>query len=496
MGSCAGARDIAILVYTSKKYHDRTTLIEESWGRHLDNLFLFTDEDYPDPRYVKVTERDDYSSHIEKTFHALLFARNNLLHLSWFYLGCDDRYLFVDNLVRKIQGLNKYELAAYGEISNCWPHDRSLFYPLGGAGILLSKYTLLYFCKHLPPDLGSLYRYGYCDVAFGALCRDAGIKLINLDGVYSQPPEFYGITSPQEHLTFHYIRTKEQFDALSRLDRTGQYKAVHSSGSPPIVLIHYGDSDYLKYTIAQARYSNPKAPIILIGDEHTAGKYPQAQHIYFRPLSGRAFAFARTYRHLNTNHEAFEKFCLMRWFILWELMRSHGLERAVYIDSDVLLYDDVAEQFRQLREFDLAITGVAPPVMVNNPDALEAFCSFIEACYTDDELFAPLAAHYASLQQAGRPGGVCDMTIWQRFMKQETGWKLADLSEIRSGVVHDRNILCSDGFLMDGAVKRVVWEGGKPYGIGPQGELVRFASLHFHGPGKEIMGKYLTEREP
>lgn len=264
-------------------------------------------------------------------------------------------------------------------------------------------------------------------------------------------------------------------------------------GVPPIVLIHYGDSDYLQFTIAQARYANPTAPIVLIGDEHTADKYPEITHIHFRPLSARAFAFARTYRHLNTNHEVFERFCLMRWFILLELMRRYGFSRAVYIDSDVLLYDAMEQQFRRIEGYDLAITGVAPPVLVNNLHVLESFCSFAEDCYRDEQLLCLLTGHFSALQQAREPGGVCDMTIWKLFMERQSEWRIIDLASSFDDLVFDRNIMLSNGFQLDGPVKKIIWKEGVPYGLGEDGRHIRFASLHFHGPSKAIMRDYLAE---
>ncbi|HIJ88370.1 MAG TPA: tetratricopeptide repeat protein [Desulfuromonadales bacterium] len=218
MKSRPNFQDLAVLVYTTHKYRDRCNLIESSWGKNVDTIFMVTDQSDPRQNYIKVTNNDTYSSQLEKTLYAMLFAHNNLLHLNWFYFVCDDRYVFVENLLNKISELNRFDFSVYGQIGNTWPKDKNLFYPLGGAGILLSKITLIYIIKNIDLDMNKWMRYEYCDVAIGAICQKLGINLVNIEGMFSQPPEFYSISNPGHHINFHYIRTKEQFDALSSVD--------------------------------------------------------------------------------------------------------------------------------------------------------------------------------------------------------------------------------------------------------------------------------------
>jgi hypothetical protein len=114
-----------------------------------------------------------------------------------------------------IQKLNKEDNKIYGEIGNTWPNDRSLFYVLGGGGILFNKVSLKSLCAHNRYSIDELNRFFYSDVAIGLIGREAGILNENLPGVYSQPPGFYGINKPHEHISFHYIKTKDQFEYLN-----------------------------------------------------------------------------------------------------------------------------------------------------------------------------------------------------------------------------------------------------------------------------------------
>ena len=263
-----------------------------------------------------------------------------------------------------------------------------------------------------------------------------------------------------------------------------------------IVFIHYGDSDYLRYSISQARRSNPKSPVYLIGDESSFGKYPDAEHIPYREYVTAARAFASIYHHLNTNARSFELFCLMRWFILRDFMRLKGIQQAVYLDSDVMLYEDMHYEHFRLYDFDLAVTGVAPPVLVNNPAALESFCSLIEESYIDTGRLSFLEARYRAMQEAGRLGGICDMTFWELFIASGQ-YRISDLSIESGEAVYDRNIFLSDDFEMQDGIKRIVWHEAKPYGYrGEERGTVRFKGLHFHGPGKDIMNRFMSPVAP
>ena len=263
-----------------------------------------------------------------------------------------------------------------------------------------------------------------------------------------------------------------------------------------IVFIHSGDSEYLRYSLGQARYSNPKSPVYLIGDETTARKYQDAEHVLYRGYVAAAREFASVYRHMNTNAHSFELFCLMRWFILRDFMRLRGIEKAAYLDSDVMLYEEMHYEHFRLYDYDIALTGVAPPVLINNPAALDSFCALMEACYTDSGKLSILEDRFRAMQAEGRPGGICDMTFWEIFTASRQ-YRMFDLSQHCDEAVYDRNIFMSDGFEMQNGIKRVEWHDDKPCGYwGEEKCRVRFKGLHFHGPAKDVMAHYMAPCGP
>lgn len=274
-------------------------------------------------------------------------------------------------------------------------------------------------------------------------------------------------------------------------------RAAYMASPVAIVFIHSGNNDYLRHSLAQARRSNPKSPVYLIGDEATAGRYADAEHIHFRNYVTRARQFAEHYRHLNTNTDSFELFCMMRWFVLLDFMSRQGIDTATYLDSDIMLYEEMHYEHFRYYDYDLAVTGVAPPVLINNRTALEAFCTLMEHSYRDPYKLNSLEERFQTMQAQGLPGGICDMTFWELFIA-ESGFRIADLSHVTECAVYDRNIFLSDGFDMENGMKKVSWKDRRPFGHqGDARNPVRFKGLHFHGPAKSLMAEFLApEAEP
>src|SRR5437870_5654360 len=131
---------------------------------------------------------------------------------------------------------------------------------------------------------------------------------------------------------------------------------IMKTPSIPIVFFHKGDAWYLWYTLRQARLTNPEAPIYLLGDVHCRRYDRFAEFVDLRPYDAAAREFAGLYVHLSTNHADFELVCFQRWFVLREFMREKGLDRCVYLDSDVMAYTDLAGEFGRFAEKDLTLT--------------------------------------------------------------------------------------------------------------------------------------------
>ncbi|MDF2633467.1 MAG: hypothetical protein K0R78_341 [Pelosinus sp.] len=264
--------------------------------------------------------------------------------------------------------------------------------------------------------------------------------------------------------------------------------------SIPIIFIHYGDSEYLQYSLLQAKRSNKDKDIILIGDESN-NKYPFVKHVNVAE-SASMREFAKVYKHMNFNPHEYELFCIQRWFILRDFMVTHKIEQCYYQDSDVMLYEDIAKE--ELTGFDFAFCGgiSAGISFINNVAALDAFCSFITNCYTQPESRLQLENMYQSIITAIPHGGICDMVFVNLYCNNTNPEKIYDLSIIRNDAVFDLNVNLTDGY--------EEWYGCKKIYYTNQGvlcrnlsldKLIKFKALHFQGNAKKFM-KYFLEKVP
>ena len=119
--------------------------------------------------------------------------------------------------------------------------------------------------------------------------------------------------------------------------------------SAPIIFIHYGPANYLRWTLQCAHRTNPGKRIVLLGDEtnwKSAGK--AAEFFRYKDFSGsvdlaefdRVFRVIQGNRHRFTKHggvEAWLSFVFRRWFIIAEFLRREEIDRFWIFDSDTLI---------------------------------------------------------------------------------------------------------------------------------------------------------------
>ena len=148
----------------------------------------------------------------------------------------------------------------------------------------------------------------------------------------------------------------------------------------PVVLIHKGMHEYVQYTLKQA---NKKNEVHLLGD--TA---PNIEDINFYSINNLldddSKKFTDSYLHLNTTPLDYEIFCYLRWFALKKFMLENNIDTVFYIDSDVLLFPDVNEEWFKFNQYELTLlhrtAAVSSFITIN---ALQNFCSMISQIYSN-----------------------------------------------------------------------------------------------------------------
>jgi hypothetical protein len=86
-----------------------------------------------------------------------------------------------------------------------------LEYLSGGAGYLIHRDLLNKISEKI-----KIINTGYADVTLGLCLRDLNLPVSNSDLFKGQPPNFYGYSNESiiNHITFHYIKTKNMMIEL------------------------------------------------------------------------------------------------------------------------------------------------------------------------------------------------------------------------------------------------------------------------------------------
>jgi len=249
-----------------------------------------------------------------------------------------------------------------------------------------------------------------------------------------------------------------------------------------IFYVHRGNPFYLKYSLAQTRERFPHAQIVLLGDESNRNL---VRFVEYHPLEGYSLAardFAGQYVHLSPNLVEFELFCIQRWFFVEEFVRLHGVEGPlVYLDSDVLVYENVFEELVQ-KNMALATTRELGPAFTffRDPSVLAGLVAFIHRAYTDPTLLSTLRGIFETGVSPFFLQGkyVSDMQLLGLYYRTLT--ETLDLGTFWPDVAFDYAFHTAEGYSFNPykRIKRLWWRDGHPYGK-RKGSLVRFAGLHF-----------------
>jgi hypothetical protein len=262
----------------------------------------------------------------------------------------------------------------------------------------------------------------------------------------------------------------------------------------PIVFLHYGRSKYLPFTLGRAKMLNVNSPVVLIGDAANKDYLPFVEHVDMNRYARQAAEFQKAYTHLSPNGYSYEMFCFMRWFILRDFLRAHGLKEIIHLDSDVLINVNVQEERRNWLGYGLTILRkeCAGNMFVNGMATLEALCDIIWDMYTGPDSQARLT------ELLQRRGNISDMAALE-MLCQANPAHVAEMDGIQpDGSFWDANINLSQGFETgrDG-MKAIRWINGMPFGRHlATGRDVLFKSLHYQGMSKDAIEPAFRQAYP
>ncbi len=263
----------------------------------------------------------------------------------------------------------------------------------------------------------------------------------------------------------------------------------------PIVFIHQGNSSYLPWTLLQCRHWNPHSEIILLGDASTRHFGSIVEHVPFHRYTRQAEEFSQIYQHYSTNGAPYELFCIQRWFILREYLSSRRLTRAVYLDSDILVYSDLSVAAETAGwNGGMTVAGVsAHSNVIRDLATLDGYLSYITRCYaapdSNQQLRRLLDDHQRNM---GPLGGISDMTFFRTYREQFPD-EISDVSvPATDATCFDITIDTAQGMRCSNGYKSVDWKDNQPWCTEERsGRRVRFHTLHFQGASKALLRGFI-----
>jgi len=265
----------------------------------------------------------------------------------------------------------------------------------------------------------------------------------------------------------------------------------------PIIIVHRGSQYYLKYCINQVRYTNPTAPIYLLGDESN-NHYPGVQHLPVERYMTTARQFEAIYKHLSARPYDYELFCIQRWFVILEMMTDLSLTSCIHLDSDMLVYSNLTDILLPYQSRLLAGFYGSPHILYfGQRDTLADFCHRITESYTNPVLLQRLEAKYQQfLNGEAFHGfvGISDMDLLMEYLDDHRDeWQ--DLNIVHNDGVFESNISVSEGYRLDWVKnqKSFNWQNGIPYAYSlALQRWIRQHTLHCQGAAKNKMPMLAT----
>jgi hypothetical protein len=266
----------------------------------------------------------------------------------------------------------------------------------------------------------------------------------------------------------------------------------------PIVLIHKGDSSYLFNSLYMLNRYHSKSNIFLIGDNANAHYSDWCTHFQFDNFSQKAEELRPIYWHKSVFSYEHELFCLQRWMVLESFMAEHQLTQAIYLDSDVLVYDHLPSWLPKFSGYGMSIVGVSGHTnFVQSAATLAKFNRYVIDKYSTEEGKATIQDWYDEHMRGKADHGISDMDMLTHFA-EENPEEVVNLETYFNQFVFDRSFSESNGFEIEAGTrfKKVFWDEEKPSlkSLGASA-MVPAITLHFQGNIKQNQRAYLPKTD-
>ncbi|MDB6109128.1 MAG: hypothetical protein JWR69_878 [Pedosphaera sp.] len=260
----------------------------------------------------------------------------------------------------------------------------------------------------------------------------------------------------------------------------------------PIIFFHKGFDPYIAITLWQARRTNPDTPIYLLGDATNDLSSLGIIHVNYQEHMGRRDEFVSVYQHFSPHELECERLCIERWFFLEAFLRERGIERCVYLDSDLLLLMNLGSLAPAWDGFDVAGAPLFFGICYfSKPQIIKEFCDYILAVYRDAGQIEKWRVWFEDIQKQGWEegvAGVSDMTLSRMFIERSQ-LKCFDLRRSFDNTVFDISFC---GITGPGDLSgKLAWNKTGHYYEGTSGGVKsRLACLHCWGTSKRYSSAF------
>jgi len=208
---------------------------------------------------------------------------------------------------------------------------------------------------------------------------------------------------------------------------------------PAIIFFHQGFTPYLAFSLAQALRSQPGSRVILLGDESNRIRGLPYEHHPLPPDSARVREFRQRYRHFHTGNLEDERRCIERWFHLADFVERERLTEFLFLDSDVLLFEDLEEFRPSWTKYDAAGSPLFYSFcFFSRPGLVAEFSRWILGRYQCDTTLAAWGRRFDRHQRGEKSeaGVIHDMALSGLFVK-EKNLRLLDVTRPADGLLVD-----------------------------------------------------------
>lgn len=261
----------------------------------------------------------------------------------------------------------------------------------------------------------------------------------------------------------------------------------------------------LRMSLEQFFFYNNDIPVFLITDTDDI-KIPGVTNIPL-PDNNNINNIIENYKHMSTNPVEFELACLLRWFDIENFLKEIA-DKCVYIESDILVYDDIKCWFDIAKNYKCTLTGkqIASPMIVNDHTIISEFTNFITNTYNkSNNVLGKMEKIYEKMTYNKTPGGVSDMLFLKWFLSDRSDvLPELDMHEVDNAVFdyHLGHLNAYPKYNWEHVynediyknIKKISFHNRKPTckNLLTGNEKI-FRSLHFLGSNKKIMHKYTYE---